>query len=356
LFNDKKQKKPADRDRYYAILVMDGDKMGELVSGKNVKATWASAMHPDIVNRMQQDNFDRNYRDPWRKLYDNRQGNRLKQRLLTSDIHAAISESLGDFALHGVSRIISQHKGRLIYAGGDDVCAVLPLSTALLAARQIRKYYRSGFMFINLDGTPEDINGAFTCRPGKLCLHLGQACSISAGILICHHKEPLSAMINQAEHLLKEYAKKQCDRDACAIELRKRSGGSRFFMAKWDQVNAFNLENIWDTFSGLWQDKAMQAEAIGKSLIYHFASPSLKDGFQAILDGPVEAFVTRATKLVRLQVRRSLVISEDQKERLDLVTNRLAGLIFQQTPEGKPASFKPERLIVSEYLQSGRAD
>jgi len=337
----KNKRSPADRDRYYAVLVMDGDKMGELVNGKRITATWASAMHADIVERLRRDDFDKIYRDSWRELFP-------MQRLLTPDIHAAISEALGDFALHGVGRIIEEARGRLIYAGGDDVCAVLPLSTALPAARKIREYYRAGFKFISTDGTVEDVGQSFSCKPGKLSLHMGKACTISAGILICHHKEPLSGMIKQAEYLLNKFAKGECDRDACAIELRKRSGGSRFFLAKWDETNAFNQENIWESFTALWLDEAMHEKAIGKSLLYRF--DSLREGFQAVIDAPGNDFIERAVKLVTFQAKRTLGIkAEKDAERLEKVSKRLAGLIFEHTPQAKPC-FKPERLIVSEYL------
>ncbi|MGI6387353.1 MAG: hypothetical protein ACOX2W_09530, partial [Desulfomonilia bacterium] len=115
-------------------------------------------------------------------------------------------------------------------------------------------------------------------------------------------------------------------------------------------INAFNQENIWDSFSKLWKDEAMHEQAIGKSLIYRFSL--LEDGFLAVLEGPQEEFISRGSKLVRFQAQRTLQINaEKESERLDRVSNRLAGLIFEQRPEKSPR-FKPERLIVSEYLRT----
>jgi len=74
------------------------------------------------------------------------------QRLVSPAIHAAISEALGDFAIYGVAKIIKDHGGCLVYAGGDDVCAFLPVSQAVAAAKEIRDYYVSAFRHIDEQG------------------------------------------------------------------------------------------------------------------------------------------------------------------------------------------------------------
>ncbi|MFW5872345.1 MAG: hypothetical protein ACOCUT_04490, partial [bacterium] len=46
-------------DRYYSILIMDGDKMGDLVNGNNIEATWDSIIHADLVKKLDDDNYYR---------------------------------------------------------------------------------------------------------------------------------------------------------------------------------------------------------------------------------------------------------------------------------------------------------
>lgn len=234
-------------DRYYAILLMDGDYVGKLVNGETVSARWETSMHPEIVEWLKKKSPDADYRDCWNSIFEDPS---TKYRGLNPAVHAMISESLGDFSLYGVTSIVNKYDGRLIYAGGDDVCAVMPVHTVLNAARDIRRYYNSFFRFVDIDGESTEISGTWAPKPGKLSANLGRGrgeasndISISAGILICHHKENLTEMIKNAHELLDKVAKEQCGRNACAIELRKRSGGSRVARAKWDN------REYWDAFS-----------------------------------------------------------------------------------------------------------
>jgi CRISPR-associated protein Cmr2 len=73
-------------------------------------------------------------------------GDRMGQRLraLNSDAHhAAFSAALANFALWAVPDIIERHHGELIYSGGDDVLAFLPTATSLNGAWQLRQAFGS---------------------------------------------------------------------------------------------------------------------------------------------------------------------------------------------------------------------
>ena len=65
------KKKPGNRDNYYAILVMDGDRMGKLVNGATLAANWETVMHPDMHKRLKDDKFSAKYREPWQKIFLN---------------------------------------------------------------------------------------------------------------------------------------------------------------------------------------------------------------------------------------------------------------------------------------------
>jgi CRISPR-associated protein Cmr2 len=271
--------RPQQTDSYYAILIMDGDRMGKLVNGETIAASWGSALHPDLAGRLTSGVVPEEFKNFWRM--------RLKgKRHLSPAGHAAISEALGDFALITVPKIIHKYGGRLIYAGGDDVCAVLPVSTALDAARDIATAYGLGFVSATADDCSEVVN-TWTPMSQKLMLHLGigKDLTISAGVLICHHKRPLRAAV-QRTHQLLEMAKDQADRNALALEVDKRAGGSRLFLTKWDTPaplvegeHGLLLDSFLQISSALASDRA--GGQLSSSLAYRLQQ--FDDGLRALV-------------------------------------------------------------------------
>lgn len=148
--------------RYYAVLAMDGDKMGEK------------------INQMDDDKEQR-----------------------------AISDALRCFATD-VQRIVEDESGgRVVYAGGDDVLALLPLGTALSTADALCQAYTQ---------------------------QAGQGFTLSGGIAIAHHQAPLNGVLaaaREAEHA----AKNLYDRDALCIVALKRSGEPLRVGAHWQEGN-----------------------------------------------------------------------------------------------------------------------
>jgi CRISPR-associated protein Cmr2 len=278
------------QDKYYALLLMDGDHMGDLVNGKNIAATWKSILHSAYLEKLNSSNFSDEEKKKWQVLGE-------KSRPVTPAVHAALSEALGDFSLYCVPEIVEKHEGRLIYAGGDDVFAVLPLGNALKAAQEIREAYHRFYYVVQKSGnqeyqTKEIAEEKWTIEKGRLARGLGEGekISISGAILVCHHKEPLQAMVREVHFLLKKYAKgiKKGGRNALAIELKKRSGGSRYFYAKWDSP-------VWKAFENL-------AFGAGKSFstrkVYQLSN--YRDGIEVILGKKdrslLEKFLVRELK------------------------------------------------------------
>lgn len=338
--HEKADEKTDNHDRYYAILMMDGDKMGKLVNGETLASTWESVMHPVIVERLKKPDFETKYHDNWRDIFETK-------RLVSPAIHAAISESLGDFSLYGVDRIIKKHHGTLVYAGGDDVCAVLPVETSLKAAQETQQYYTSTYKLIQNDKNkyPDDVKESFTPAPGKLSINLGKGdgISISAGILICHHKESLTQMISEAQHLLKDKAKGEADRNACAIELRKRSGGSRYFVRKWSD------KQTWKSFSEI--GEAIESKNKGQvSSTAVYKLEQLRDGIEAILKQNNWKEMLKA--LIVKQLDRSSVGDKDRK---GMFAEKMVDLVVCKNCEGK-YEYKPEGLIVAAFMAKGGED
>ncbi|MDA3787207.1 MAG: type III-B CRISPR-associated protein Cas10/Cmr2 [Desulfobacula sp.] len=257
-----------ETDNYYAVLMMDGDKIGELVNGTSIEAKWKDVLHPRLIGQYTKGILKAEW-DLWTDYLDN-------QRILSPALHATLSESLGVFSLYAVPRIINAHQGKLIYAGGDDVVAVLPLSKAFDAARKIQQAYNMRFATLSDHGVRElgpetDGTVPIMVLPGK-----GDGISISASILICHHKQPLRGALEEGHRLLDVGAKEGGDRNAIAIRLRKRSGHKRDFIVKWNAVNLFFPGKemlILDSFSAI--QEGVDNGILSGSLIYRLAEPEL---------------------------------------------------------------------------------
>lgn len=114
--------------------------------------------------------------------------------------HIAFSKTLSTFASKARG-IISKCEGTLIYGGGDDVMAYVPVHQCLEAAGKLQREFVSTM---------------------KAHQHSEIPPSISIGIAIVHMLEPLEevrSMARQAE----QYAKQE--RNSLAIHFQKRGGG-----------------------------------------------------------------------------------------------------------------------------------
>ncbi len=228
-------KKPS---KYYALLYMDGDQMGRWLSGTHERlATFGDILHPQVREALQNDS-------KWQSL--------LKmKRLITPAVHAAISQALGWFALRLVPHIVEKrHAGRLIYAGGDDVLALVPLDEVLAVARELRAAFsghirfESGSLQVVLAAeAKQDDDGNHPCMPegsvsgyveweDKVFLTMGPRATASMGVVLAHHLQPLDLVLDavrEAERL----AKHRYGRNALVLNLLKRSGERLTVGTKW---------------------------------------------------------------------------------------------------------------------------
>ncbi len=319
-----------DIHKYYAVLMMDGDRMGKLVNGDTLGSTWGSVLHPVLAEKLN-GNFEPRFKNFWIK--------RMKQpRLISPAVHAAISEALGDFALHTVPFLIEQkYGGRLVYAGGDDVCAVLPASNVLEAAREIADAYGFGFVGITSETQAEFLHGK--CNPEeyeKIGIHLGRGpdISISAGIIIAHHKKPLGRVISRAHELL-EQAKKH-GRNGFVLEVDKRSGGGRSFYARWDNPELINsFFNVADAL------KEREKDIMSSSLAYRL--DIFADGIRAIVEhqpGKLQAFIKK-------QIDRSEKSANEKTEDIHSLAQQVATILTSRKDD---RNIPTEALIVANFI------
>ncbi len=155
---------PAMPDRYYALLVMDGDRMGALLAKGDTTA----------------------------------QGSLLTHCL--------------DIFTGQVPDIVKEHDGFLVYAGGDDVLALLPKASALDCALRLREAYTQAFAAKGITAT------------------------ISAGIVYAGIKEPLGHVIRKGHEILDSRAKELANRDALAISVLKGGSENLSWTVRWNAL------------------------------------------------------------------------------------------------------------------------
>lgn len=224
-------------ETYYALLLMDGDRMGAWLSGEPVSGegvSYRQSFHPDI-----RAGFDRHARG--NSLIE---GYGRQTRALSPNRHLAISGALNDFALTLVRHVVEvEHLGRVIYAGGDDVLAMLPVADLLPAMQRLRWAY-SGHDPSHPSGARDGLvlHQGFALLDKRLLRLMGEQATASCGAVIAHHQAPLGAVLREL-HAAEQRAKTRGGRDAFSLTLLKRAGGIRQFTAKWGEP-LHVLENL----------------------------------------------------------------------------------------------------------------
>ena len=122
---------------------------------------------------------------------------RLASILEGSELGTALSAFLGE-----ALRIVAEHDGVTIYAGGDDVLAVLPIPGALGCAQALSDAYRNAFA----DTVAKD------------------EATLSVAVAFAQIRLPLSQVLGEAHRLLDGVAKERNGRDSLAVAVLKSGG------------------------------------------------------------------------------------------------------------------------------------
>lgn len=215
---------------YYAILAMDADQMGRWLSGQKTPLV-RDVYHPKMVEYFE-------------GLSDKELVSKgLKaRRPVGPALHAAISEALTNFAVHIVPRIVEKHSGTLIYAGGDDVLALLPTRSVLACARELQLAFRgetTEIEDIESPGACRAANGGAPCghyrgKEGRDLLVMGPEATLSAGVAVVHYKEDLRLALDAARRA--EKTAKDAGRDILQLTIWRRSGEHSSALCPWKFV------------------------------------------------------------------------------------------------------------------------
>ncbi|MDQ5770593.1 type III-B CRISPR-associated protein Cas10/Cmr2 [Thiothrix subterranea] len=161
-------------------------------------------------------------------------GDSLGSHMSNPDKQTAITNGLAKFT-KGVQPIVYQHSGFLMYAGGDDVLAILPLEDAIPCAAELRTHYMSCFDYNDIPTT------------------------LSGAIEFVHIKTPLTKVLHDAHKLLDEVAKDGRGRDALAIRVWKPGGLQLEWAQPWKiainpHTGKTHLEEVAATFQNIEKD------------------------------------------------------------------------------------------------------
>lgn len=142
-------------------------------------------------------------------------GDSLGAQMSDSQKQAGISQALNTFN-RSVPGIVENYSGFLVYAGGDDVLALLPQPDAIACARALQQCYAECF-----DKQNEGREASIITT------------SLSGAIEFAHYKSPLTRILEDAHQLLDDVAKDQTGRDSLAIRVWKPGGLVAQWSAPW---------------------------------------------------------------------------------------------------------------------------
>lgn len=166
---------------YVAVIAMDGDQMGRWMDGER-RLLGAGG-----------------------------------QKLSLRESQSVFSKRLAEFSKN-CGKIVNERGGQLIYAGGDDVLAVVPATNALSCARKLRD------IFYKTVGNDAD----------------GRRADVSCGIAVAHKKYPLQSIVREASGA-EHRAKEEYNRGAFSFSLLKHSGEIVHWGGKWDEGGVCDL-------------------------------------------------------------------------------------------------------------------
>jgi len=219
LMNDVNLTKSGERELrngYIGVLVMDGDNMGKWVSGEF--ALEASK----ILHEKARKSFESE------SLQDF-----LRVKVFTPAYQRNLSRTLALFSALVKYVVEDRYNGMLVYAGGDDVLAILPADKVIPCANDIRKMYVGDDLELTINGTRYKFEKGFVYKDDVLYASMMGAATMSAGIAIVNHKLPLQLAIDLAREA-ERYAKYKLGKNAFAISVVRRSGQRELFGSKWE--------------------------------------------------------------------------------------------------------------------------
>ncbi|RMF60002.1 MAG: type III-B CRISPR-associated protein Cas10/Cmr2 [Calditrichaeota bacterium] len=187
--------------KYYAIVMLDGDNVGAWLSGSKFNSK----------SKFSRDNL--------------------------LEYHTHVSKQLGLYAQE-VEKLFSAHKGKgaLIYCGGDDVLAFVNLAHLAPILKNLRE------KLPDLDGT-----GRYTA---------------TAGVVIAHYKIPLSEVLKWVRKIEKEAKDRDQNKDKLAIAVLKHSGEIEKCVIPWYLLDNTPVLDILQKLHNAWRGELLSTNFV----------------------------------------------------------------------------------------------
>ena len=222
-------------ENYYGLILMDGDRMGQWLSGDpQLLPSFRDVWHSGVVESVRSASPEL-LRTP---------------RASSPSLHRFVSSALAafsrDFAPYVVEELFC---GRLIYAGGDDLLAMVAVDDLLPCMFLLRCAYSGIFLgnkqlvwsvYDEIRNWVESTTSGKVSQPlgkgygiirNRLYPLMGGVATASMGAVVAHHLTPLGLVLKnlrEAERDAKEYG-----RNAFSIRILKRAGGRVAYTASW---------------------------------------------------------------------------------------------------------------------------
>jgi CRISPR-associated protein Cmr2 len=237
-------------ETYYALIQMDGDRMGGWLAGNEpgyklrFRDTWHTKVQAGAAAMQHRMPGLNPYLDALRPSSPGR--------------HMAISQALNDFSTHLARHIVEDCcKGKLLYAGGDDVLALVAVDDLFDCMQLLRLAY-SGIAPDGALGLDDHIAGFDTGMApakhpsgrarlllgkgfgylrgrdggvGRLMMLMGHKATASMGAVVAHHSAPLGMVLRELK--ASESRAKNAERDAFCLRVLKRGGGEVSVVSRW---------------------------------------------------------------------------------------------------------------------------
>ncbi len=220
-------------ETYYALILMDGDKMGAWLSGSidEYRLRFADTWHPQVRSKV--DDLARQL--PWLDEYQQ------ALRPLSPARHSTISRAQGNFSTWVARYVIEECvKGRLLYAGGDDVLAMVAVDDLAAAMVLLRCVYsgvavpdEAGIGYRLSAGSKLQLENGFAELNDRRLIMMGPRATASMGAVIAHHQAPLGRVLRDLREA--EARAKAGGRDRFCLRVLKRGGGEVSIESPWWQ-------------------------------------------------------------------------------------------------------------------------
>jgi CRISPR-associated protein Cmr2 len=264
---------------YYAILRADGDRMGRVI--------------------------------------DNQAEQGEKQ-------HQALSKALSTFAGSVRGIVEEKYQGALVYAGGDDVLALMPLHTVLQCAKELADNFCQALNEFKDDN--------------------GNSSTLSVGIVIVHHLHSLQDALRLAREA-EDRAKKVSGKDALAITISKRSGDDYAIADKWDNLYS-HLEHLID-YS--YSDAIPEGTAYElRDMALRLAVPDVHPDYRTVQEVILADAKRILERKMRFTERNQKKDSEQTKKILALLQGRLG--IAQEHDEGESTETITVDVAIDQFI------